>query len=442
MIPRYSRPEMAAIFSPETRLGIWLDVELAAAEAMAEIGAVPAEPVQALAVKAADRRDRLIDPARVEEIEATTRHDVIAFLTHVEQVCGEEARFLHLGLTSSDLLDTTLAIQLDRAADLILHDLDAVQAALERRALEHRLTPCIGRSHGVHAEPTTFGLKLAGHFAEFARDRQRLLRAREEIATCAVSGAVGTFANVDPRVEEAVAKRFGLRPEPISTQVIPRDRHAAFIAALALTAAAVERLATEVRHLQRTEVGEAEEFFAAGQKGSSAMPHKRNPVLSENLTGLARMIRATVAPALENVALWHERDISHSAVERVVLPDACILTDFALHRLAGLVDRLVVYPERMRRNLEATQGLHGSQRVLLALTEAGLPRQAAYGLVQRHAMRAWHESRPLLELLGEDPEITARLDRASLERLFDLGHHLKHVDLIFERVFGAPANGG
>jgi adenylosuccinate lyase len=442
MIPRYSRPEMAAIFSPETRLGIWLDVELAAAEAMAGIGAVPAEPVQALAAKAAERRDRLVDPARVEEIEATTRHDVIAFLTHVEQVCGEEARFLHLGLTSSDLLDTTLAIQLDRAADLILRDLDDVQAALERRALEHRLTPCIGRSHGIHAEPTTFGLKLAGHFAEFARDRQRLLRAREEIATCAVSGAVGTFANVDPRVEEAIAKRFGLRPEPVSTQVIPRDRHAAFTAALALTAAAVERLATEVRHLQRTEVGEAEEHFAAGQKGSSAMPHKRNPVLSENLTGLARMTRAAVAPALENVALWHERDISHSSVERVMLPDACILTDFALHRLAGLVDRLVVYPERMRRNLESTQGLYSSQRVLLALAEAGLPRQAAYEIVQRQAMRAWHEGTPFLELLAQDPEVTACLDRQSLERLFDLEHHLEHVDLIFERVFGAAAAGG
>jgi adenylosuccinate lyase len=442
MIPRYSRPEMAAIFSPETRLGIWLDVELAAAEAMAEIGAVPAEPVRALVAKAAERRDRLVDPARVEEIEAATRHDVIAFLTHVEQVCGEEARFLHLGLTSSDLLDTTLAIQLDRAADLILRDLDDVQAALERRALEHRLTPCIGRSHGIHAEPTTFGLKLAGHFAEFARDRQRLLRAREEIATCAVSGAVGTFANVDPRVEAAVAERFGLSPEPVSTQVVPRDRHAAFVAALALTAAAVERLATEVRHLQRTEVGEVEEYFAAGQKGSSAMPHKRNPVLSENLTGLARMVRAAVVPALENVALWHERDISHSSVERVLLPDACILTDFALHRLAGLVDRLVVYPERMRRNLEAMQGLYSSQRVLLALTEAGLPRQAAYEIVQRHAMRAWRESVPLLDLLAQDPEVTAHLGRASLERLFDLDHHLRHVDLIFERVFGAPAADG
>ena len=342
MIPRYSRPEMAAIFAPETRLGIWLDVELAAAEAMAEIGAIPAEPIRVLAAKVAARRERLIDPARVEEIEATTRHDVIAFLTHVEQICGEEARFLHLGLTSSDLLDTTLAIQLERASDLILADLDALLAALERRAFEHKLTPTIGRSHGIHAEPTTFGLKLAGYFAEFARDRRRMVQARDEIMTCAMSGAVGTFANVDPRVEAAVAQRFGLRPEPVSTQVIPRDRHAAFTAALALIAASIERLATEIRHLQRTEVGEAEEPFAVGQKGSSAMPHKRNPVLSENLTGLARMIRAAVIPALENVALWHERDISHSSVERVMLPDACILTDFALHRLARLVDGLVV----------------------------------------------------------------------------------------------------
>lgn len=442
MIPRYSRPEMVAIFSPETKLGIWLDVELAAAEAMAEIGIVPAEAVSRLVAGAAEQRERLIDPARVEAIEAVTRHDVIAFLTHAEEVCGEDARFLHLGLTSSDLLDTTLAIQLTKAADLLLHGLDAVMDALERRAYEHKLTPCIGRSHGIHAEPTTFGLKLAGGFAEFARNRRRLVRAREEIATCALSGAVGTFANVDPRVEEAVAARFGLRPEPISTQVVPRDRHAVFTAVLALIASAIERLATEVRHLQRTEVREVEEHFAAGQKGSSAMPHKRNPVLSENLTGLARMIRAAIVPALENVALWHERDISHSAVERVMLPDACILADFALARLAGLIDRLVVYPERMRRNLEATHGLYSSQRVLLALTEAGLPRQTAYEIVQRNAMRAWDESRPLLDLLREDPEVGAQLEPEALDRLFDLDHHLKHVDLMFERVFGAPANGG
>jgi adenylosuccinate lyase len=439
MIPRYSRPEMAAIWAPEVRLGIWLDVELAAAESMAEVGTIPQEPVRRLAAKIAALRERLIDPARVEEIEATTRHDVIAFLTHVEDVAGEDVRYLHLGLTSSDLLDTTLAIQLGRAADLILAQLDALLAALRRRAVEHKLTPTIGRSHGIHAEPTTFGLKIAGFYAEFARARRRLVQGRAEIMTCAISGAVGTFANVDPRVEAMVAARFGLEPEPVSTQVIPRDRHAAFTAALALLAASIERLATEIRHLQRTEVGEAEEPFAVGQKGSSAMPHKRNPVLSENLTGLARMIRAAIVPALENVALWHERDISHSSVERVMLPDACILADFALFRLARLVDGLVVYPERMQRNLDATQGLYGSQRVLLALTEAGMARQRAYELVQAHAMRAWREGRPLQELLLQDPEVTGRLGEDRLLALFDLGHHLAQVDLIFARVFGSTA---
>ena len=442
MIPRYSRPEMAAIFAPETRLGIWLDVELAAAEAMAAIGAIPAEPVRTLGAAIAANRARLIDPARVEEIEATTRHDVIAFLTHVEQVCGAAARFLHLGLTSSDLLDTTLAIQLERASDLILVQIDALLEALERRAFEHKRTPTIGRSHGIHAEPTSFGLKLAGHFAEFNRGRRRMVQGRYEIMTCAMSGAVGTFANLDPRVETMVAERFGLRPEPVSTQVIPRDRHAAFTAALALLASSIERLATEIRHLQRSEVGEAEEPFAVGQKGSSAMPHKRNPVLSENLTGLARMVRAAIVPALENVALWHERDISHSSVERVMLPDACILTDFALHRLARLVDGLVIYPERMRRNLDASQGLYSSQRVLLALTEAGLPRQEAYELVQRQAMIAWREGRPLLDLLRQDAAITARLDDAKLAALFDLDHHLAHVDHVFERVFGGATHRG
>ena len=442
MIPRYSRPEMAAIFSPETRLGIWLEVELVAAEAMAAIGAVPAEAVRTLAASIAANRERLIDPRRIEEIEARTRHDVIAFLTHVEEVCGAEARYLHLGLTSSDLLDTTLAIQLERAADLILVQIDAVLEALERRAFEHKRTPTIGRSHGIHAEPTSFGLKLAGHFAEFGRGRRRMVQARYEIMTCAISGAVGTFANVDPRVEQMVAERFGLRPEPVSTQVIPRDRHAAFVTALSLLAAAIERLATEIRHLQRTEVGEAEEPFAEGQKGSSAMPHKRNPVLSENLTGIARMIRATVVPALENVALWHERDISHSSVERVMLPDACILSDFALHRLAGLVEGLVIYPERMRRNLDASQGLYSSQRVMLALTEAGLPRQRAYEIVQRHAMVAWREGRPLLELLRGEPEVTEHLDEARLAALFDLDHHLAQVDHVFERVFGGTTHRG
>ena len=439
MIPRYSRPEMAAIFAPENRLGIWLDVELAAAEAMAEIGAVPGDAVKTLATAMAANRKRLIDPVRIDEIEARTRHDVIAFLTHVEEVCGAEARFLHLGLTSSDLLDTTLAIQLAHASDLILAQIDAVLEALKRRSLEHKRTPTIGRSHGIHAEPTSFGLKLAGHFAEFARGRRRMVQGRTEIMTCAISGAVGTFANVDPRVEEIVARRFGLRPEPVSTQVIPRDRHAAFVAALALLAAAIERLATEIRHLQRSEVGEAEEPFAVGQKGSSAMPHKRNPVLSENLTGLARMVRAAIVPALENVALWHERDISHSSVERVMLPDACILTDFALSRLARLVDGLVVYPERMLRNLEASQGLYSSQRVMLALTGTGLPRQQAYEIVQRHAMTAWREGKPLLALLRAEPEVIGRLDEGQLAALFDLDYHLAHVDHVFERVFGEAA---
>src|SRR4051795_2603443 len=429
MIPRYTRPQMARIFAPEEKLGIWLDVELAAAEAMAALGQAPADAVARLKARVEADRARLIDPSRVAEIEATTRHDVIAFLTHAEEVCGEDARFLHLGLTSSDLLDTTLAVQLRRAADLLLADLDRVLAALEARAFEHKLTPVIGRSHGIQAEPTTFGLKLASFHAELRRDRERLERAKEEVGTCAISGAVGTFATVDPRVEAAVAARFGLVPEPVSTQVIPRDRHAAFVGALALLASGIERIATEIRHLQRSEVREAEEFFYAGQKGSSAMPHKRNPVLSENLTGLARMIRAAVIPALEDVALWHERDISHSAVERVMLPDACVLADFALDRLAGLIEKLVAYPERMRRNLEATRGLYNSQRVLLALTEAGLPRQRAYELVQRNAMRAWTEERPLLELLEADPEVTAVLPRDGLALLFDLEHHQRHVDV-------------
>ena len=436
MIPRYSRPEMARLFAAETRLGIWLDIELAVAEAMAELGQIPADDIARLRRSADAGRGRIIDPARVEAIEAVTRHDVIAFLTHVEEVCGAEARFLHLGMTSSDLLDTTLAVQLKQAGAMLLDGVDAVLAALRRRAFEHRRTPCIGRSHGIHAEPTSFGVKLAGFHAAFARGRERLRRAVEEVSTCAVSGAVGTFANIDPRIEAKVAARLGLTPEPVSTQVIPRDRHAAFAAALALLASSIEHLATEVRHMQRTEVGEAEEYFSPGQKGSSAMPHKRNPVLSENLTGLARMIRAAVVPALENVALWHERDISHSSVERVMLPDSCILADFALHRLAGLVERLVVYPEAMRRNLDLTQGLWASQRVLLALTDGGLPRQRAYELVQRNAMKAWTEHRPLLGLLAADPEVAQRLDAARLGELFDLDYHLAKVDTIFARVFG------
>jgi adenylosuccinate lyase len=431
---------MADIFSPENRLGLWLDVELAAAEAMAGLDLLPRNEVASLLRKAEDLRSRIIDPARVEAIEQTTRHDVIAFLTHVEEVCGIEARHLHVGLTSSDLLDTTFAIQLQQAADLLLTDLDRLLEALKRRAFEHKETPCIGRSHGIHAEPTTFGIKLTGFFAEFDRHRERLHTAKKEVATCAISGAVGTFANVDPRVEEIVARRFGLHPEPVSTQVIPRDRHAAFMAALGLLASSIERLAVEVRHLQRSEVREAEEYFHPGQKGSSAMPHKRNPVLSENLTGLARMIRAALIPAMENVALWHERDISHSSVERVMFPDACILADFALVRTAGLVERLVVYPERMRANLEATRGLYDSQRVLLALTDAGLPRQEAYALVQRNAMKAWEGDRPLLELLEKDPDIASHLGLEKLKGLFDLGHHLRHADTIFARVFGPETN--
>ena len=435
MIKRYSRPEMAALFSPEARLEIWLEVELAAAEAMAAAGLVPADDIRRLRAACAAAKDRLIDPDAIEAIEQVTRHDVIAFLTHIERSVGSDARWLHQGMTSSDLLDTTLAIQLTRACDLLLGDLDRLLQALRGRAEEHARTPMIGRSHGIHAEPTTFGLKLAGHWAEFTRNRRRLATAREEIATCAISGAVGTFATVPPAVEAAVALRFGLRPEPVSTQVIPRDRHAAFFSACALTASAIERLATEIRHLQRSEVGEAEEYFAPGQKGSSAMPHKRNPVLSENLCGLARLIRAAVVPALENVTLWHERDISHSSVERIAVPDTCVLLDFALHRLAGLVERLVVYPERMRANLDSSHGLVFSQRVLLALTGAGLGRQAAYELVQRHAMTAWRERRPLLELLLADPEVIGHLTAERLRALFDLDTHLAAVDEVMARAF-------
>jgi adenylosuccinate lyase len=438
MIPRYSRPEMAQLFSAENRLSLWLDVELAVAEAMAELDLLPSDIVGRLVAKARAARARIVDPERIEAIEAVTRHDVIAFLTHVEEICGPDARVLHVGMTSSDLLDTTLALQLRQAGTLLMSGLDAVLAALHRRAKEHARTPCIGRSHGIHAEPTTFGLKLAGHYAAVSRSRERLALAIADVGTCAISGAVGTFANIDPRVEARVADRLGLEPEPVSTQVIPRDRHAAFASALGLLASVIENLAVEIRHLQRTEVGEAEEFFSAGQKGSSAMPHKRNPVLSENLTGLARMIRAAVVPALENVVLWHERDISHSSVERVMLPDSIILADFALARLVGLIDRLVVYPEGMRRNLEATQGLWASQRVLLALTEAGFGRQQAYELVQRNAMRAWTERRPLRQLLEADPDVTAHLPAARLAELFDLGYHMQHVDVIFERVFGRP----
>jgi adenylosuccinate lyase len=430
MIPRYSRPEMTRIWAAENRFRIWLEIEACACEAQAALGVIPEGAARAVRERGA------FEIERIDEIERETRHDVIAFLTNLAEHVGAEARFVHQGMTSSDVLDTCLAVQLTRAADVLLADLDALLAALKRRAFEHKYTPTVGRSHGIHAEPTTFGLKLAGHYAEFARNRVRLAAARKEVATCKISGAVGTFANVDPAVEAHVAEKLGLEPEPISTQVIPRDRHAQFFMTLALIGAGVERLATEIRHLQRTELREAEEYFAPGQKGSSAMPHKRNPVLSENLTGLARLIRSTVVPALEDVALWHERDISHSSVERVIAPDATIALDFALARLTGLVDRLLVYPERMRQNLDALGGLVDSQRVLLALTQAGMSREDAYAAVQRHAMAAWHGEGRFADLLKRDPEIAGYLSPQTIDGLFDTAYHLKHVDTIFRRVFG------
>jgi adenylosuccinate lyase len=433
MIPRYSRPEMTAVWSPETKYRIWLEIEVHALDAMAELGTVPKSAAKAVRGKVGKIS---LDAARIDEIERTTRHDVIAFLTHVAELVGPEARYLHQGLTSSDVLDTCFSVQLTRAADLLMADIDALLAALHRRAVEHKATPTIGRSHGIHAEPTTFGLKLAFAYAEFARARRRLHAAREEVATAALSGAVGTFANVDPRVEAHVARALGLRPEPISTQVIPRDRHAMYFATLGVVASSVERLATEVRHLQRTEVREAEEFFSPGQKGSSAMPHKRNPVLSENLTGLARLVRGMVTPALEDVALWHERDISHSSVERVIAPDATIALDFALVRLAGLIDKLVVYPERMKANLDALGGLIHSQRVMLALVDKGMSREDAYEAVQRSAMKAWSEGGDFLALLKADPLISPKLKAKELEGLFDLAWHTRHVDTIFSHVFG------
>jgi len=433
MIPRYSRPEMARIWDPETRFRIWFEIEAHAARAMADLGIIPKEAADAIWEKGSSAK---FDVARIDEIERVTKHDVIAFLTHLAEHVGPEARFVHQGMTSSDVLDTCFNVQLVRAADILLADLERVLAALKKRAFEHKNTVTIGRSHGIHAEPTTFGLKLAYAYAEFSRARQRLENARAEVATCAISGAVGTFANVDPRVEEYVAKQLGLRPEPVSTQVIPRDRHAMYFATLAVIASSIERLATEIRHLQRTEVLEAEEFFSEGQKGSSAMPHKRNPVLSENLTGLARMVRAYALPAMENVALWHERDISHSSVERMIGPDATVTLDFALNRLAGVIENLVVYPENMKRNLDRLGGLVHSQRVLLALTQAGLSREDAYQLVQRNAMRVWRGEGDFLSLLAADPEVSAKLSREELENLFDLGYHTKHVDTIFKRVFG------
>jgi adenylosuccinate lyase len=434
MIPRYSRPEMVKIWAPETRFRIWFEIEAHACDALAEIGVIPKESAKAIWAKAGSVT---FDVARIDAIEKVTKHDVIAFLTHLAEFIGPEARFVHQGMTSSDVLDTCLAVQLARASDILIADVDALLAALKRRAYEYKLTPTIGRSHGIHAEPTTFGLKLALAYAEFARARTRLVAAREEIATCAISGAVGTFANIDPRVEAHVAKMMGLKVEPVSTQVIPRDRHAAFFAALAVVASSVERLATEIRHLQRTEVLEAEEYFSEGQKGSSAMPHKRNPVLSENLTGLARIVRSAVVPALEDVALWHERDISHSSVERMIGPDATITLDFALVRLADVIDKLLVYPENMRKNLDRLGGLIHSQRVLLALTQNGVSREDAYAIVQRNAMPVWRGEGEFLTLLKADKDVAKALSAAELESLFDLGYHLKHVDTIFARVFGA-----
>jgi adenylosuccinate lyase len=431
MIPRYSRPEMARLWEPETKFRIWLKIETYAVEAMAELGLIPKHAADAVKKRGG------FDVARIDQIEREVKHDVIAFLTSVAEHVGPEARFLHSGLTSSDVLDTCFNVQLVEAADLLIADIDALLAALKVRAFEHKDTVTVGRSHGVHAEPTTFGLKLAGAYAEFARARERMVRAREEVATCTISGAVGTFAHVDPRVEAYVANRLGLTPEPVSTQVVPRDRHAFYFATLAVVASSIERLATEIRHLQRTEVLEAEEYFTPGQKGSSAMPHKRNPVLSENLTGLARVVRAYVIPALEDVALWHERDISHSSVERVIGPDATIALDFALARLTEIIKGLVIYPERMRANLDKLGGLVHSQRVLLALTAAGVPREDAYAIVQRNAMKVWETGGDFLEALLADKEVTKAISPKELRAQFDLGYHLKHVDTIFARVFGA-----
>ncbi len=438
MIPRYSRADMVAIWSPETRVRICFEIEAHATVALAKLGVVPEAAAQAIWDKG---NAASFDVARIDEIERTTKHDVIAFLTHLSEIVGPEARFVHQGMTSSDVLDTTLAVQLARASDILLADLDALLAALKARAFEHRNTLTIGRSHGIHAEPTTFGVKLAEAHAEFARNRERLVAARREIATCAISGAIGTFANIDPTVEAYVAEKLGLAVEPVSTQVIPRDRHAMYFATLGVIASSIERLATEIRHLQRTEVLEAEEYFSPGQKGSSAMPHKRNPVLSENLTGLARIVRGMVVPALENVALWHERDISHSSVERMIGPDATVTLDFALARLTGLVEKLVVYPENMQRNLDLLGGLHNSQRVLLALTQAGMSREDAYAAVQRNAMQVWQmagdRAGKFASLLKADAEVSQKLNPAEIDAMFDDAYHLKHVDTIFSRVFGA-----
>ena len=435
MIPRYSRPDMVKIWEPENRFRIWFEIEAHATDALAERGVVPASAAQALWTWW--NTNPTIDVAAIDAIEAVTKHDVIAFLTWVAEQVGDEARFMHQGMTSSDVLDTCLAVQLTQATDLLLADMDALLAAIKTRAMEHKFTPTIGRSHGIHAEPVTFGMKLAQAYAEFARGRERLVAARAEIATCAISGAVGTFANIDPEVEAHIAAKLGLAVEPVSTQVIPRDRHAMYFATLGVIASSIERLATEVRHLQRTEVLEAEEYFSPGQKGSSAMPHKRNPVLTENLTGLARMVRGYVTPALENVALWHERDISHSSVERYIGPDATITLDFALGRLTGVIDKLLIYPERMQKNLDRMGGLVHSQRVLLALTQAGISREDSYRIVQRNAMKVWESdgAESLMELLKADPDVAAKMTASEIEDRFNLDYHFKHIDTIFDRVF-------
>jgi len=433
MIPRYSRPEMAAIWSPETRFRIWFEIEAHAADAMAELGKIPKEAARTIWDKG---KAATFDVARIDAIEAEVKHDVIAFLTHLSEIVGPEARFVHQGMTSSDVLDTCFNVQLVRAADILIADADKLLAALKSRAQEHKMTPVIGRSHGIHAEPTTFGVKLAYAYAEFSRARERLLAARKEVATCAISGAVGTFAQVDPRVEAHVAKAMGLAVEPVSTQIIPRDRHAMYFATLGVVASSIERLAIEIRHLQRTEVLEAEEYFSPGQKGSSAMPHKRNPVLTENLTGLARLVRGYAIPAMENVALWHERDISHSSVERMIGPDSTVTLDFALTRLAGVVDKLVVYPENMKKNLDRLGGLVHSQRVLIALTQKGVAREDAYRIVQESAMKVWRGEGDFLTFLKADPRVTGKMSAQEIEENFDLGYHLKHVDTIFKRVFG------
>ncbi|WP_445502806.1 adenylosuccinate lyase [Microvirga sp. G4-2] len=434
MIPRYSRPEMVAIWSPETKFRIWFEIEAHATTALANLGVVPKEAAETVWEKGSKAT---FDVERIDAIEREVKHDVIAFLTHLAEIVGPEARFVHQGMTSSDVLDTTFNVQLARATDILLRDMDELLAAIKRRAFEHKMTPTIGRSHGIHAEPTTFGLKLAQAYAEFERCKLRLIEAQREISTCAISGAVGTFANIDPSVEEYVAEQMGLQVEPVSTQVIPRDRHAMYFATLGVIASSIERLATEVRHLQRSEVLEAEEYFSAGQKGSSAMPHKRNPVLTENLTGLARMVRAYALPAMENVALWHERDISHSSVERMIGPDATVTLDFALARLTGVIDKLVVYPENMQKNLDRLGGLVHSQRVLLALTQKGASREDAYRLVQRNAMPVWRGEGEFLTLLKNDPDVTKYLKPEEIEACFDLGYHFKHVDTIFTRVFGS-----